>query len=313
MKLIKLIAFSLIVMAFAAFADDSTITVAAESSSKTYEKMLGEIIGVCSVEGKFAIIKATNISGGAAGNLQALVDNKVQAAFLHSDVYTASSQADPMYKRFQTLLALYPEPIHVLALRESKSKKLGRFEWGNMEFTSLADTKGYTIGAAGGGAITARILQGQGEGGFTVQQYDSGDAVTAALEKGEIAAAIFVGAAPLPNLEKLPKGTYKLLPIGDTIAGKVKGVYRVASVNYTGLTTGPVQTLAPMATVMTRKFNTPKRIEAQRNFRECFYEHLGELKDDASPNWQQVEVNDHGVLDWFEIPAAPGPEIATKK
>lgn len=288
--------------AFAHAGDDTNIVIADDSSSGTYKKMLGEIIGVCAND-QFSITEAQGVSGGAPGNLDALVNNQAQAAFLHSDVFFANSQADPTYKRFQTLVALYPEPIHVLALRESKTPKKGTFSFGKAEFASLSEMQGQTIGAAGGGVYTAKILKGQGDGGFAVNTYNSGADAIAALDSGEVAAVIFVGAAPLPNLVKLDKNKYKLLPIGEAIASKVKGVYRNASINYNGLTSGPVQTMAPLATLLTRKFSTPKKVAAQRHFRECFYKHLDELKDSGSPNWQQVEANDHGVLDWYEIPA----------
>lgn len=305
MKNFKLFMFAL-VMALTgssfSYANDLNLVVADDSSSGTYKKMLGEIIGVCA-DDQFSITEAQGVTGGAPGNLEALVNNKAQVAFLHSDVFFANSQSDPTYKRFQTLVALYPEPIHVLALRQSKTKKTGTFAFGTQDFNSLSEMQGQVIGAAGGGVYTAKILKGQGDGGFTVNAYNSGKEVIEALNKGEIAAAIFVGAAPLPNLVGLDKTVYKLLPIGESISSKVKGVYRPVSINYTGLTSGPVATLAPLATILTRKFSTPAKVNAQRHFRECFYKHLDELKDSGSPNWQQVEANDHGVLDWYEIPA----------
>lgn len=281
--------------------DSLNLVVADDSSTGTYKKMLGEIIGQCSSD-QFSITEAQGVTGGAPGNLDALVNNQAQAAFLHSDVFFANSQADPTYKRFQTLVALYPEPIHVLALRQSKTPKKGTFSFGKAEFGSLSEMEGQTVGAAGGGVYTAKILKGQGDGGFSVNSYNSGAEAIAALDNGEVAAVIFVGAAPLPNLVKLDKNKYKLLPVGEAISNKVKGTYRSASINYNGLTSGPVQTLAPLATILTRKFSTPKRVAAQRHFRECFYKHLDELKDSGSPNWQQVDAGDHGVLDWYEIP-----------
>jgi TRAP-type uncharacterized transport system substrate-binding protein len=285
-----------------AHSQDSRIVVAADSSSGTYSKMLGEIIGVCSTD-QFNIEAANGVTGGAPGNLEALVQNRAQAAFLHSDVFFANAMSDPSYRRFQTLVTLYPEPIHVLALKESKTSKSGMTNFGKQEFRSLVDAKGYTVGAAGGGVYTAKILQGQGEGGFNVQPYNSGAEVLAALDKGDIAIAIFVGAAPLPNLETARnKANYKLIPIGEAIAAKVKAVYRPATVNYTGMTVGSVATLAPVATIMTRKYSTPEKIRAQANFRACFNKELGSLQDNASPNWQDVTVNDHGVLDWYELP-----------
>lgn len=299
-KLLTILFFFFSSASFAA--DDSSITIAADSSSGTYRKMLGEIISVCS-DDKFSIVETQGVTGGAPGNLDALMNNKAQAAFMHSDVFQFNAQSDPTYKRFQTLVALYPEPIHVLALRVSKSKKSGVLgSFSTVEFNSLSDMRDQAIGAAGGGVYTARILKGQGEVNFTVNQYGSGKEVLEALDRGEIAAAVFVGAAPLPNIAALDKTKYKLLPLGETIASKVKGVYRPATLNYNGLTNGPIQTMAPLATIMTRKYSTPKKLQAQRHFRECFYKNLNELKDNGSPNWQSIESSDRGVLDWYEIP-----------
>jgi len=280
-------------------------TIAADSSSGTYNKALGEIINVCGSD-EFTIVPAKDVSGGAIGNLDALFNNKAMGAFLHSDVFTANSMADPSYNSLKTLISLWPEPIHVLALKVSKTKKLGRFEFGVQDFASLSDMKNFKIGAAGGGVISARLLQGQGQGGFMVNAYNSGDDLMKALDGGEIAAAIFVGTAPLPNLEKLDKNTYKLLPIGGEIVDRLKSVYKPTNINYVGLSNGPVATLAPWATIMTRKYSTESKISAQRHFRECFFSKLGELQDNASRNWQQVSATDQGVLNnWYEIPTPP--------
>lgn len=285
-----------------------TFTVAADSSSKTYAKMLGELIGACSNE-NLDIKQAQGVTGGAPGNLEALVNNKAQAAFMHSDVFQAHVALDASYKRYQTLVALYPEPIHVVALRVSKTLKKEGGVGGYFQkdvpvtFNTLDDVRGYTVGAAGGGVYTAQILQANGEGGFNVSDKGNGDAVMAALNSGEIAVAIFVGAAPLPNLEKLDKNKYKIIPVGDTIANKtsIKTYYRSASINYPGLTAGAIKTIAPMATIMTRKYDGEKKVAMQRSFRDCFNRKLGDLRDDGSPGWQQVIAGDHGVLDWYEI------------
>ncbi len=298
----------------AARADD--FLVADDSSSGTYHKMLQEMTQVCD-DSVLNIKSAAGVSGGAPGNLDALFNNRVSAAFLHSDVFFANAQADPAYNKLGTLVALYPEPIHVLALRASKSSKKGLTNFGNQEFMSLGDAKGFKVGAAGGGIFTARILSGQGEGGFSVVQLATGADVLSALNGGSIDLAIFVGAAPLPNLEKLPRAQYKLIPIGEAIASHVSGVYRPTSITYPQLTSGPLKTLAPLATLLTRHYSTPAKIDAQRRFRECFYKHLDDIKDNGSPNWQAVEAGDKGVLPWMELPATVAPvsetPVASKK
>jgi TRAP-type uncharacterized transport system substrate-binding protein len=285
----------------AAAPEDSTdIVIADDSSSGTYRKMLGEIISYCSND-KFNIVPAKDVTGGAVGNLGALANNKAQAAFLHSDVFIAHVTSDPTYKRFQTLISLHPEPIHVVALKQPKMRK--SILSGKVEVSSLADLKDDTpIGAAGGGVFTANILKGSGDGKFSVVAYQDGKEVLAALENGDIAAAVFVGASPLPNIVSLDKTKFKLVPVGDAIANKVKGIYRPITINYPGLSEGPVATIAPVATILTRKYATKKKIDAQRHLRTCFYEHLNELKDSGSPNWQLVDPADKGTLDWYEIP-----------
>ena len=278
------------------YGQDNTIRVADDSSSGTYHTMLGEVVSVCGSD-QFNI-QEVNQGGGAPGNLNALFNNKADAAFLHSDVFLAQSQADTSYNRFKTLVALWPESIHVLVLTNSKTSKTGWASIGKAQFNSLQDLAGYTVGAAGGGVFTAKVLQGQGQGGFQVQEFDSGSSVIKALDNGIIAAAIFVGAAPLPNLDKLPnKQNYRLIPIGENIANRVSGVYRTAKITgYSGLQTGPVSTLAPLAVILTKTFSTPAKQNAQRAFRACISQHLGELQDGYSPNWQNVTAGDTGTL-----------------
>lgn len=284
---------------FAQTADTPSLSVAAHSLSGSYEKMLGEIIGACS-DDKFSITQAKGITGGGTGNLEALANNKAQAAFVRSDVFTAIAQADASYKRFQTLVALYAEPLHIVALRESKTKKPGALSFGTVSFDSLAEIKDFPVGAGGGTVYTLKILKGGG-GTFNIEQYDDSKAMMAALDSGELAAVAFVGAAPLPNLLALDKTKYKLIPIGDSIVDKVKGIYRTMTVNYSGLSEGPVHTIASSLVVLTRKFSTKSKIDAQRQFRECFYKSLDNLKDNGAPSWQLVNATDRGNLDWYEI------------
>lgn len=308
---IKTVLFALLFVALSPVYGQSSLRIAADSSSGTYNKMLGEIVNLCATD-EFSIAQASGVSGGAPGNLEALYNNRADAAFLHSDVFLYNSQADSSYNRFKTLVALYPEPIHVLVLRDSKTSKSGTFSFGKAQFNTLSDLTGYTVGAAGGGVYTSRILTGQGQGGFTVQPFDKGSDVIKALTDGTIAAAIFVGAQPLPNIEQLNKSQYKLIPIGETIASRVSNVYRTAKINYPGLTNGPIVTLAPVATLLTKNYSTPAKVAAQRNFRSCFNEKLAELQDSGSPNWQDVQANDHGVLNnWLDLP--DGPTAVTRK
>ncbi|HEX4600639.1 MAG TPA: TAXI family TRAP transporter solute-binding subunit [Gemmatimonadales bacterium] len=283
-----------------------TLIFAYASGSGTYAAMTKEVRDVCKDE--ITIVEGTSPTiGGATTNLEALMNNKVSAALMHSDVVYARAQADPAVRKLQTLVALYPEDIHVLVLRNSRTKHFLK----RIEFTTLSDLAGYKVGAAGGGVITARILTGQGEGHFDVVELASGKEVLPALDAGDIQAAIFVGGAPLPNLEKLTADQYKLIPIGETISSHLTGVYRPTIINYTNLNSGDIKTMAPTAIVLTRKYTIPKLVRPQATFRNCFYSHLDELQQTPGkhPKWQLVlppsDPNYRGPWEWYEIPTIP--------
>jgi TRAP-type uncharacterized transport system substrate-binding protein len=297
-----LIATFLFLASLSAYAAETQLTVAAHSLSGSYEKMLGEIIGACS-DDRFDIALAKGVSNGTVGNLQSLADNTSQAGFVRADVYRAIADADSTYKRFQTLVTLYHEPVHVVVLRSGFQKPgmLAKVS-GRTHFNSLSDISELKVGGGGGTIYTLKILKGMGNGKFNIATYEKWDDMLAALDKGEIAAAVTVGAAPLPSLLKMDKNKYKLIPVGDAIANNLKGIYKTTSITYAGLSDGPVSTIASQLVILTRKFSTKQKVDAQRHFRQCFYKNLDNLKDNGSPGWQLVDPNDRGVLDWYEIP-----------
>jgi TRAP-type uncharacterized transport system substrate-binding protein len=305
-KLTKFFLFAVIMLTtHLAVAQENKILVAAASSSGTYSTMLKEVSEFCNSND--LTIQEVPISGGATDNLNALVNNKVSLAFLHSDVIFAMSQTDAKYKALKTLVALYPEEIHFIALRNSNVKKGGTLGFGAKEisFTNVADLRGYKVGAAGGGAITAKLLQGQGEAGFSVIVKDTGKELLPALDSGEVQAVLFVGGAPLANIESLDGSKYKLLSIPESIANKVKTVYHSATVNYPNLKSGPIATLAPDAIVLTRQYKSPRMVAPQRKFRACFYQSLNDLKETPGKHskWQAVNPDEHGSWDWYELPS----------
>jgi TRAP-type uncharacterized transport system substrate-binding protein len=293
-----------------AFAQDK-ILVADDSSSGTYAKMVAEIKTVCN---DTIAIEEIKVSGGALGNLNALANNKASVALLHSDVIYAMAMADPSYRKLKTLVALYPEEIHIVALRNSGLKSGGTMGFGGkeVEFKDLAGLAGRKMGASGGGVYTARILQGQGEGKFEVVQFDSGKELLPALDSGQVQAILFVGGAPLHNIEALDGSKYKLLPIPESIGNKVQAVYHTATITYPNLRSGPIRTLAPDAIALTRVYKTPQMIAPQAKFRTCFYEKLDNLKETPGlhPKWQAIEPENHGTWEWYDLPGTSPPPAA---
>lgn len=280
------------------------IIVANSSVSGTYELMTQEIGEYCSTD-SFTIEPAPGVKGGIMQNLAALRGNGASAAFVRADVVYALAQSDPTYRNFKTLVSLYPEDIHILALRQSKMRAQGWNHWGSKDFDTAADLAGYPVGASSGGHITGRILTGA-IGFSEVKEYPSGKAVMTALDNGEIAAAIFVGGTPLPSLQGLTGDKYKLLSIPDSVANKLSGVYKRSQISYQNLSESPVATLSSPALILTRKYTTPKMIAPQAKFRSCFLAHLTELQETPGkhPKWQEVSPTDHGPWEWYDLPAA---------
>jgi hypothetical protein len=113
---------------------------------------------------------------------------------------------------------------------------------------------------------------------------------------------------PLTSIAGLsPK--FKLLPIPDSIAARVQTVYRRVTINYANLRSGPIVTLAPTAIVVGRVYKSPKMSTPQAIFRQCFYDHLDELKETPGkhPKWQLVDPADHGPWEWMDFTATPLP------
>jgi TRAP-type uncharacterized transport system substrate-binding protein len=289
------------------------ILVASSSVSGTYELMTQEISDYCSTE-SFVIEAAPGVKGGVVQNLDALKSNKAMAAFVRTDVVYAAAQSDPSYRNFKTLVALYPEDIHVLILRDSQTKKLGRFSFGNQTFDTAADLAGFAVGAASGGHITARILTAELHFG-EIKEFGSGKEVMAALDNGTIAAAIFVGGTPLPSLTSLSGDKYKLLAIPESVAVKLSGVYKRSTISYENLHSGAIATLSSDALILTRKYTLPKMIQPQATFRACFYAHLDELKETPGkhPKWQEVSATNHGNWEWYELPDVSRTIPVTRK
>lgn len=278
-----------------------TLLIADDSSTGTYKQFLKEISGFTSGVINFV---ETPPDHGAVGNLEQLVNNQAQAAFLHSDVIVFRSRTKDLSK-FKTLLALFSEEVHFVAKTDS-GKKVGG-AWGiggkTLELRDISDLNDTTkVGAAGGGYITAQVIKFQTQLGYEAVKYDKGADVIAALNRGEIDAGVFVGGAPVPTIDKLGP-EYKILPIPDRLVDNLKSVYHPATVTYTSMRPEGVRTVAADALLVAREYKTPKFIAALKAFRETFNAHLEELQETPGthPKWSEVDPDNHGTWPWMEL------------
>lgn len=301
MKLIpilSLIAISALAQPTQSPSNTTQFIVACGSSSGTYEALLDELQPFVAEEVQF--IK--HPSSGAVENLDLLISNQVQAAFMHSDVIEFRKRAGKDMSKYKTLLALHKEEIHLLALTESK-RTTGHF-WNSkpVVLNTLDDLSGMKVGAAGGGYITAQTIKAMTMIPYEVIQYNTGKEVIAALNKGDIDVALFVGGAPLPNLKDLGP-EYKLLSIPESRVAQLQLVYTPASITYTKMRPEAVNTMAADCLFVAQDYKTPKFRNAMKVIRTKFYQVLDELKETPGdhPKWQEVDPNNHGKWTWMEF------------
>jgi TRAP-type uncharacterized transport system substrate-binding protein len=284
------------------------------SSSGTYAAFLAEIQSVTGDIVTFVEIP----SSGAVENIDNLLNNKVSGAFAHSDVLQFKAQARDL-SQYKTLLSLFKEEVHFIALTTSKRVTGSHFGFGGHTavISTLDDLRGCKVGAAGGGFITVQVIKALTGTDYEVVQYDNGKAVLAALANGDIDAAEFTGGAPLPNLVDLGPD-YKLLSIPDHDMGPLSQVYSPATLTYSKMSPTAVQTVAADCLFVAREYKkTPRLIQLLKDVRTAFYAHLGELQETpgAHPKWQEVDPKNHGKWAWMDLgdvddpptPVAPTP------
>lgn len=288
-----------------------TLKVATGPAKGTYSTMFKELNNECANEVPMIEV----VTSGSNDNISALTGNQVNAVFTQTDVLYFRARTEEL-GNVKTLMTLHPEEVHLVALAHSPITTGGYAGTGigakPVVFNDITSLANYKVGAAGGSFTTAQVIRLQSEIPFTVEQYGSNDELLAALKEGKIQAALMVGGSPLPVVAGLGPD-YKLLPIPESVAAKMKGVYRPARLNYNRMNAAGVPTVATDAIFVTREYKTPKMIQALAKFRACAFEKIDELKETTGthPKWQAVDVNNKGRWAWYDLPAVQPAAAAT--
>ena len=297
-----LLAAGAILLSAAAGVQAQQLQVATGKPGDTYSTMLKQLSARCGTS--VALIE--NASGGSEDNINSLVGNQVNAAFVQSDVLWLRARTEDL-GNVKTLLALHPEQVHLVANVDSGMKSGGVMGIGGSKVVleDITQLGGLRVGAAGGSKVTAQVVRMQTEIPFHVMPFDSGADVLAALAKGEIQAALFVGGAPLASLAKLGPD-YKLLSIPAPVVEKLKGVYRPAKLNYSKMGSTGITTVATDALFVTREYKTPKMVDGLAKLRNCAIESIDELKETTGthPAWSHVDPANKGKWPYYDLPVA---------
>jgi TRAP-type uncharacterized transport system substrate-binding protein len=289
-----------IITALSMSVQSQTLKVATGSAKGTYAAMFKELTQVCGTE----VVMIEVPSTGSMDNINQLVGNQVNAAFVQSDVLYLRAQTEEL-GNVKTLLSLHNEAVHIVAMAHSGVKEGGTMGIGAKEvvFDDLSSLANRRVGASGGSFVTAQVIRLQSQVPFNVTQYETNDLALKALLERQLDAVIMVGGAPLGSVAALSTA-YKLLPIPTAMAERLKGVYRTARLNYPKMGAAGVPTVATDALFVTREYKTAKMTDALAKFRACALTKVEELKETTGthPAWQAVDVANKGKWPWYDLP-----------
>ena len=248
-------------------------------------------------------------SSGSMENVDRLVNNEVPAAIVQTDVLSYRARRDDL-SHMKALFALHPEEVHVLALSETLKfgglPGIGGFAGiGGTPFNTLADLRERKVGAWGGSFVTAQVIRLQTEINFNVVEFADQATALKALSDKSVDALVSVGGSPQPWIQRLDR-RFRLVPIADVDAAKLKSIYRPARLSYGNLGQTGVPTVATDAILVVRDYKTPGLSAMLNQAHACFKLHLPDLQETPGnhPSWQKVSLATEPKWPSYAMPTA---------
>lgn len=261
----------------------------------TYSSMFKELAEVCGAAAGLALVEKP--ASGSNESIDRLLRNEVSAAFVQTDVLHARRTTEDL-DRVRALVALHPEPVHLLAL-SAPLVEGGVLGIGGRDvvFNTLGDLGKRRVGAWGGAVVTARLVQLQAEVDYRVTEFNGPEDAMQALRARRIDAVLAVGGAPLAWMRGLDR-SMKLLSVPEPWAGKLRHVYRPARLSYSHLGAQGVPTVATEAVLAVRDVRSAAAAAPLLRLRACLQQQLDPLRDTVGRHsaWGQVEAG--AVAHW---------------
>lgn len=299
----------LIILAFAKSAKSQELIVATGNlKTGTYSQMFTELNRYCQPSTIGIMIKQQQ-TAGSPENVQLLLNNKVNAAIVQSDLlFFSKANNTRNINNVKTLFGLYPEELHFIARADVKKEGgwgMGKLKFGqtSVSYNSLGDLKGRPVGAVGGSVLSARLVSQLAGLDLDVREYPNNEALQKALLDGEVDSILVVAGAPSTLVSQLPK-SFRLLPVGQDTQARVKDVYQPTVVGYDNLGQAGVPTVSTQALFVTRTYESTSMKSTLAKLRSCMKKNLPELKDATGTHakWQDVQANDDGKWPVYELP-----------
>lgn len=288
---------------------DNVIRISTGSPAGTYTSFFKSIQARCGDTLQLIEVPST----GSDHNIENLINRTADAAFLQTDTLQFTALNDPRAGEgnIRVLLPMYPEEVHVVALKSLAKvtggfSMLGRNLGGTaVSLNSLSDLQGMKVGAQGGSYTTARAIQVLGSAGYEPVQFKDAASAFAALKAGQIAAVIAVGGQPMQSISSLGP-EFKLLTIDRALADKVKA-YVPARVSYKNLGAAGVPTVAARSVLAVKKYNTPERRSKLAQLKQCILKNEGELKEGTGHHakWSDVDFDQPVAWAMYDTGASP--------
>lgn len=287
---------SVILASFASAAMAQDVVIISTGGAKgTYSSFFKSIQALCGD----TVQLVERLSTGSDANIDNLINKQTDGAFVQADTLQFTAMNDPRASDSQVrvLLPMYPEEVHVVALKDLSKVSggvtlFGKNVGGNkQELNSLSDLEGVKVGAWGGSYTTARAISYLGSVKYETVQFADDKAAKAALDKGEIAAIIAVGGQPLQFVSEL-SASYKLLKIDSSLAEKVKA-YQKARVSYRNINASGVETVSARSLLVVKNYNTPARKEKFAALKKCILANENNFKEGTGhhPKWSDVDFS----------------------
>jgi|GEM_PF-4700146 len=241
-------------------------------------------------------------ASGSLENLRNLLGNKANIGFIQEDVLWSKKiiDSDPAIDGIKTLIVLYPEEIHVIAMTRSSINR----------FSDLGNKK---IATWGGSLITTKVLLGKT--GIRVNSVTEVPGATEAvdlLDKGKVEAIIAVGGQPVGWIENLPN-KFKLVEFDQF--QRVNDIYAKAVLNYTNLSPTGINSISTMSMIVTKDYKTDMKIKDLNDLVNCIMSHLPDLTETTGnhPKWELVKPDNKSSWPKYDKLSAPIKPVPVPK
>ncbi len=289
---------------------ETTLRVASGPSGKVYTLMVQDMQSVC---GKSIPISNVTSSGGLK-NLTMLSASEAELGIVQVDVLQQMKDGDPSIGELQSVMPLYANLLHVLALKAGSRVDVKTVFGAPVPLTGhnavmrkFSDLKGMDIAVVGSAQLLGQVLNQQLGYGMHLLIADNDDQAVTMLQAGQVQAIFTIGGWPLPSVRRHKASGGLMLVEYDM---EPRAPYVAAKRNYNDLGAFNLTFLGVPNLLVTRPFKpggtAGSRVSA---LQRCLRQHLDELQEGPyQPGWKEIK----DVMASYGVPAWQGDSRVAK-